>query len=245
MAWIELHQTLPTNRKTMRFKNLLGIKTPQAVGHLCMLWLWALDNAADGNLESFSAEDITEVCEFQKNKSQKFLEALIKSGFVDDDMMIHDWNDYAGRLLAHRDIKREQSRLRQKKYREKLKNETEKNDNENYTLLTHNKSVTNTPIQYPTEPYPTLLNISILDNREETSEEQDEERKKIKRMGGKLGKNVIMLSDEQSDLLLDMLDIDGYNYYIERLANFIINKKANVKNHYQTILRWVEEDKKI
>ena len=50
MAWIELHQTLPSNRKTMRLKRLLKIKTPQAVGHMCMLWLWAVDNAADGDL---------------------------------------------------------------------------------------------------------------------------------------------------------------------------------------------------
>ena len=48
LAWIELHQTLPQSGKLMRLKRELRIRTPQAVGHLCLLWLWALDNAPDG-----------------------------------------------------------------------------------------------------------------------------------------------------------------------------------------------------
>ena len=55
MAWMELHQSLPQNKKTLRLKRLLKIRTPQAVGHLCMLWLWAIDNAPDGDLTPFGA----------------------------------------------------------------------------------------------------------------------------------------------------------------------------------------------
>lgn len=98
MAWIELHQTLPTNRKTMRFKRLLKIKTPQAVGHMCMLWLWAIDNAPDGDLSPFGADEIAEAGGYTGKDPHAFVDALVGAGFVDDDgtsLMIHEWYDYA------------------------------------------------------------------------------------------------------------------------------------------------------
>lgn len=121
MAWIELHQTLPTNRKTLRFKNLLKIKTPQAVGHLCMLWLWALDNARYGDISQFSDDEIAEVSGWTGKKPDVFVNALKEAGFVDPDMHLHDWNEYAGRLIDKRDAQREQERERQAKRRERLK----------------------------------------------------------------------------------------------------------------------------
>lgn len=63
-------------------------------------------------------------------------------------------------------------------------------------------------------------------------------------MGGKIGKGVIVLSEEQSEKLLEVMPIDIFNYYVEKLANFIVNKKAKVKNHYETILKWYNEDYK-
>ena len=45
--------------------------------------------------------------------------------------------------------------------------------------------------------------------------------------------------------LLDKLGLDAFNRYVERLATFIIDKKAHVKNHYDTILKWYEEDTKV
>ena len=64
-------------------------------------------------------------------------------------------------------------------------------------------------------------------------------------MGGTLGKGVVLLTEAQSDALLEKLGFDAYNHYIEKLATFIINKKATVSNHYNTILKWAEEDKKL
>ena len=67
----------------------------------------------------------------------------------------------------------------------------------------------------------------------------------IKIMGGALGKNVVRLSQAQSDALLDTIGFDMYNYYIERLADFIINTGAAPVNHYETILKWWKEDRKV
>ena len=68
------------------------------------------------------------------------------------------------------------------------------------------------------------------------------ERQKLKAVGGKLGKGVVFLSDEQSDDLLDRIGLDAFDYYVERLATFIIEKEAHVQNHYGMILKWHEED---
>lgn len=67
----------------------------------------------------------------------------------------------------------------------------------------------------------------------------------IKVMGGRLGKGVIRLSDAQSDALLDTIGFEMYNHYLERLANFIINNGAAPANHYETILKWWKEDRKV
>lgn len=159
MAWIELHQTLPTNKKTVRLKNLLRIKTPQAVGHLCILWLWALDNAPDGDLSGFSTEEIAEVACWTGKNHGDFVGALIQAGFIDSDMMLHDWEDYAGRLLEQRSIQREQSRIRQQRRRERLK--------DGNALVTGDESVTNAGITnspYPTVPYQTVYNSTVPPN---------------------------------------------------------------------------------
>lgn len=124
MAWIELHQTLPTNRKTMRFKRLLKIKTPQAVGHMCMLWLWAIDNAPDGDLSPFGADEIAEAGGYTGKDPHAFLDALVGAGFVDDDgtsLMIHEWYDYVGNLVDKRAITKAQNRERAQRYRDKRK----------------------------------------------------------------------------------------------------------------------------
>lgn len=62
---------------------------------------------------------------------------------------------------------------------------------------------------------------------------------------GSLGKGVVLLTPEQDEALLEKLGLHGYNFYIEKLANFIISKDANVSNHYATILKWAKEDAKV
>lgn len=68
---------------------------------------------------------------------------------------------------------------------------------------------------------------------------------KLEYIGGNIGKGVVLLSDNQRDSLLDILGLDAFNHYVEKLAWFIIEKDAKVKNHYQTILKWAEEDKRV
>ena len=56
---------------------------------------------------------------------------------------------------------------------------------------------------------------------------------------------MVYLTDRQFHDLLSKLGLDAFNRYVERLATFIIEKDAHVKNHYETILKWYEEDTKV
>lgn len=57
------------------------------------------------------------------------------------------------------------------------------------------------------------------------------------------GRKVVMLSVVQEDILLNELGtVETFEYYISKLADFIISKNANIKNHFATILKWSKED---
>lgn len=64
----------------------------------------------------------------------------------------------------------------------------------------------------------------------------------VKVVGGELGKGVVFLSDEQIVDLLDQMDIETFDHYVDKLSSFIIKNDAKVKNHYETILKWWHED---
>ena len=112
MAWIEVHQSLPTHRKTRRLARELklnGKDFPKAVGHLVMLWLWAIDNAPSGDLGSIDPYDVADAAEWSGDP-EKFMDALKKAGFVDDDMHIHDWDIYIGKLIDRREANAQRNR---------------------------------------------------------------------------------------------------------------------------------------
>ena len=67
---------------------------------------------------------------------------------------------------------------------------------------------------------------------------------KLEKMGGTLGQGVLMLTEAQIDDLLDKLSIDEYDLYCKKLSDYIIaHPEKTFKSHYQTILKWVTEDR--
>lgn len=79
----------------------------------------------------------------------------------------------------------------------------------------------------------------------DTPIENSVESSSLRCIAGNLGKGVVYLTDKQFECLIDTLGIDAFNRYVERLAEFIIEKNAHVKNHYETILKWYREDIKV
>lgn len=113
--WIEVHHELPKHRKTLRLKTDLGVKTAQAVGHLVMLWLHCIEHAQDGDITDIPAEDLAMFAGYTGRKPEKFRDALIGAGFVDRTsdgrLLLHDWDEYAGKLneKRRRDAERKRS----------------------------------------------------------------------------------------------------------------------------------------
>lgn len=64
----------------------------------------------------------------------------------------------------------------------------------------------------------------------------------VKVLGGELGKDVVFLSDAQISDLLEKMDIETFDHYVDKLSSFIIKNDAKVKNHYETILKWWKQD---
>jgi hypothetical protein len=143
MAWIEVHQALLTHRKTLRLARLLKMDKFAVVGRLVALWLWSLDNAPSGNLFNDDIDLLADVMGWESDIST-LVDALISSGFIDIDedgqFSIHDWQDYAGRLID----KREQNAEKQRRWRETHKTNTlpANNSTQNDTHLPYNSDVT-------------------------------------------------------------------------------------------------------
>lgn len=109
MAWIELHQTLPRHPKLIRLASRLRIPRAQAAGHLTFLWLWALDYAPGGSLAEFGPTEISTAADFPGD-AEDFAGALLETGWLDEGLRIHDWDEYAGRLIAMREGNRQRQR---------------------------------------------------------------------------------------------------------------------------------------
>lgn len=104
MAWIETHQGLLTNRKTLALALDLELPDLYAASHMIALWLWTLDNAESGDLSSLSPAVIARAAQFPGDPEQ-FVSASIGAGFLDRDgdvLVIHDWYEYAGKLIERR-----------------------------------------------------------------------------------------------------------------------------------------------
>lgn len=112
MAWIESHQSLGDHPKTRKLARLLGIPKVAVIGHLHCLWWWATDYAEDGSLQRYDDLDIAIGAEWDGDPAS-FLDALVTAGFLDDDehgLRIHDWDEYAGKLIERRKANAERMR---------------------------------------------------------------------------------------------------------------------------------------
>jgi hypothetical protein len=119
VPWIESHTNLARHPKTIRFAKLLGLSLPEAIGYLHLLWWWALEYAQDGRLSGYDANEVAAALLWQ-GPPEQLRDALIAARFLDKDGHIHDWEDYAGRLIDKR--RADADRLR--RYRDSQKSVT-------------------------------------------------------------------------------------------------------------------------
>lgn len=117
MAWIQSHQSLANHKKLLRLARELEITRVEAIGHLHLLWWWALDSASDGSLSDVTAEEIADIVQWRKD-AKKFLNTLILCGFIDEDLSLHEWDTYGATYNKVKEASARRQRLRRKKLRE-------------------------------------------------------------------------------------------------------------------------------
>ena len=131
--------------------------------------------------------------------------------------------------------RREQNRLRQAKYKQ--------NKKALGSNVTDNVTVT----------LPVTLGNAV---EEEEDKEKDldihsftpaqKKTQALEKLGGSLGKGVVMLSEEQMDDLLDKLSLDEFNKYVAIVADCELKgKRYKTKSHYQAILDMAAKDRRV
>ena len=112
MAWIKSEQALASHPKLHMLAEDLGITIPETVGHLHLLWWWALDYCQDGYLTKYKGF-IPIASQWQGDKDL-FINSLIKHNWLDEkedgELVIHDWLDYTGGLILVREKDAERKR---------------------------------------------------------------------------------------------------------------------------------------
>jgi len=98
MAWIESHQELIDHPKTLDLCSLTGWSKDKVIGKLHILWWWALKYAEDGDLSKYESNVSMSLIR-EDIEPEKMLQMLIQVKFINENGLIHDWLDYAGRYL--------------------------------------------------------------------------------------------------------------------------------------------------
>lgn len=90
------------------------------------------------------------------------------------------------------------------------------------------------------------VEVEGTDSNEESDFSTDSSRKRLEFSQGSLGEGIVLMTDEQFDSLCEKLTLDEIHHYFDRLKTFIRkNPQAKIHSHYRTILKWVEEDRRV
>lgn len=128
MAWTELHQGVAWHKKTVALGRELGVRRAEALGLIATLWLWALEHAQDGQLGHLTDKEVAAAAGWHKSAAP-FVEALATVRWLDEGGYLHDWHDYAGRLIEQRQTdldKKRADREDKRQQREKAAEERRK-----------------------------------------------------------------------------------------------------------------------
>ena len=124
-------------------------------------------------------------------------------------------------------------------------------DNQSYQMISHDTKwypTTSTTTTPATNTSTSITTAAAATATATTSTTEPEDaaataiESNVKVVGGGLGQNVVFLSEAQISDLLDTMGIETFDYYVAKLARFIIDNNAQVKNHYETILKWWRQD---
>lgn len=257
IPWIQIYSNLLRHPKTTNLADELGLTSshasPNAVaaGMLVSLWLWAAQNATDGDLSGCSDRAIAEAAEYKK-KPSVLVAALIKTKWLDKDRHLHDWEEYAALLNEVEVRNRENTKNRVKRYRERKKLKSADADNENVTVTKQEcngyGNVTRNESNAPTLPNLTLPNITLPDTKFNTAQniigtQVSLPEKEVIRTGGATPgllygsrQNVCLKQSEYDRLLLDFGEIN-VTIAVEAMGKWLEESGERPEDHYSLLRR--------
>lgn len=166
MAWLEIHQSIRDHRKFLAVADTLDMAPAHVTGHIILFWLWALDNAPSGEITQISVRNIARAAQWEGDP-EVFLSALIEGGLVDktdEGLFIHDWADYAGKLIDQRIADRE--RKRRSRAAAKKKNAEPSNCPEDVQRTSGGQDEDVQKMSVATVQYTTVQNTTLHNKRE-------------------------------------------------------------------------------
>ena len=236
VQWIKLYIDMFDKRKIKKLRRL------PAGNELLLIWIMLLATAGKCNAggmiyitESvpFTEDDLADELDFDVNTIRLALKAFEELDMIaqsdDGFISVIGWEEHQN-IDKLAEI-REQTRKRVAKCREN-KRLNASNDDGNVTVTLRNA------IEEEKEKDKEKEFHSIIHSMRDSA--------KLNLLGGTLGQNVVLLSDEQFDDLCDNLSMDELNKYISIVAECELSgKKFKKKSHYQAILDMVAKDRKV
>ena len=244
VQWIRLYIDMFDKRKIKKLRRL------PAGNELLLIWVMLLATAGKCNAGGmiyitedvpFTEEDLADELGFEVSTIKLALNAFAELGMItseDGFISVANWEEYQNtdRLAEIR----EQTRKRVAKHREKK-------------LLAQSSVTSNVTV-----PLGNALEEEIEEDKEKEEEfhsfvlsdpemtEEARERIKLKYMGGTLGQNKVLISDEQFSDLCDKLSIDEIEKYFGIIVDCETKGKCfRKKTHYQAILDMARKDRKL
>lgn len=168
IPWIQVYSNLIKHPKIYALADELKLTSkdasPNAVaaGMVVSLWLWAAQNAPDGNLGQCTPRAIADAAEYRK-KPEVFVDALVKVRFLDPDKKLHDWDEHASMLMDSIEASRENNAKRQQRYRDRKKQKKNAPGNADVTPASNGmRNVTDNGNNAPTKPNHTIPNHTVI-----------------------------------------------------------------------------------
>ena len=237
VQWIKIYIDMFDKRKIKKLRRL------PAGNELLLIWIMLLATAGKCNAggmiyitESvpFTEDDLADELDFDVNTIRLALKAFEELDMIalSDDGYINviGWEEYQNedKLAEIRAKDRERKRLKREKAKALLESSTD----------VHGNSTDVPHIEEEEEKDKEKESHSIIHSMREEA--------KLKLLGGTLGQNVVLLSEEQFDDLCDKLSFDEIDKYFGIVAECELSgKKFKKKSHYQAILDMVAKDRKV
>ena len=245
VQWIKIYIDMFDKRKIKKLRRL------PAGNELLLIWIMLLATAGKCNAGGmiyitenvpFTEEDLADELGFEIGTIKLALKAFEELDMIttSDDGFINviGWEEYQNtdKLAALREKDRERKRIKRAEAKALLgKSET-----------VHGQSTDSPSIEEDIEEEKEKEEeIHSFVHSAERSE-YDKERVKLKYLGGTLGQNVVLLSDEQFDDICERCSLAEVDKYIGIVAECEKNgQHFTKKTHYQAILDMVEKDRRI